>query len=289
MISQETVWEEIWPVVEALIQATLAGDDDRITASLEPGGEAARLYDLFGVTVLDILLKTVLGRSQLAITRAIQTEEGRYVHVEYVWPDPAAADGAYNAADLVTVQLQRAGTQWQVVALNPAAADLPLTEARARGVLLSGEVRSNSGELPREPWILPVALLAGSLPLRFQETALRDDVERLLLPGLQARNYGALSLLAGQRLWRDFREAATLALGNPAAWAAAAEFILSEQSLREVTQAAVGSHYQVGLPQILPRIRRIKKVLAIEGLDERYSALGAKQIVLKEDGDSATP
>ena len=288
MISQETVWEEIWPVVESLLDATLAEDEVRVTSLLAPGGEAARLYDLFGVTVFDILLKSVLGRTQLAITRAVQTEEGRYVHIEYVWPDPETENGAYTAADLVTVQLQRTGDRWQVLAVNPAAVDFPLTEARARGVLVTGEARNEGGELPREPWILPVAFLAGSLQLTLREEALADDVERLLLPGLQARHYGPISQIAGRRLWRDFREVATPLLDDPAAWAASAEFILSEQSLREATQAAVGKQYQVPLTQMLPRIRRIKEALAIQGLDERYSALGSKQIILKEHDDANT-
>lgn len=287
MISQETVWEEIWPVVESLLDATLAEDEARVTSLLEPGGEAARLYNLFGVTVFDILLKSVLGRTQLAITRAIQTEEGRYVHIEYVWPDPETEDGAYTAADLVTVQLQRTGDRWQVLAVNPAAADFPLTEARARGVLVTGEARSEGGKLPREPWILPVAFLAGSLQLTLREEALADDVERLLLPGLQARHYGAISQIAGRRLWRDFRQVANPPLDDPAAWAAATEFVLSEQSLREMTQGAVGKYYGVPLTRMLPRIRRIKQALSVQGLDERYSALGSKQIVLRDQSDSS--
>jgi hypothetical protein len=107
MISQETVWKKIWPAVEQLIEATLAEDDEAVAALLFSGEEAAVLHDLFGFTVFDILLKTVLGREELAVTRAIETENGKYVHVEYVWPDPEAGDGRYTAADLVTVQLRK--------------------------------------------------------------------------------------------------------------------------------------------------------------------------------------
>ena len=287
MISQETVWAEIWPVVEALLEATEAEGEGPVARLLVPGSEADALHDLFGVAVFDVLLKRVLGRTELAVTRAIQTEEGRYVHLEYVWPDPDAADGAFTAADLVTVQLEQSGGRWRVAAVNPAAADFPLTEARARGVLVMAEGRGESGDLPREPWILPVALLAGSLQLTLRGGAVADKVERLLLPGLQARHYGALSLVAGRRLWRDFCRAADPPPGQAPAWAAATEFVISEQSLRETTQGAVGTHYQVSLSQMLPRIRRIKKALNIQGLDERYTALSGRQIVVANGGSSA--
>lgn len=288
MISQKTVWEEIWPVVEALLEATFIQKEQPVAELLVPGGEAAQLYDLFGSAVFDILLKSVLGRSQLSVTRAIQTEGGRYVHIEYVWPDPDEEDGAFTAADLVTVQLEQYDNSWRILSINPAAADFPLTEARAQGVLVTSEARSESGELPREPWILPVALFAGSFQLSLRDGSLADEVEALLLPGLQERRYGVLSLLAGRRLWRDFKEAAAPPLEKPAAWAAATEFVMSEQTMRELTQGAVGKHYRVSLSHMLPRLRQLKETLEIHGLDERYSALASKHIVLKDDGNSTS-
>lgn len=285
MISQETVWQEIWPVVEGLIQATLAESDEQVKGRLLPGGQAAVLHDLFGYPVFDILLKTVLGRGRLGLTRAIETEGGRFVHIEYAWPDPEAQDNSYTAADVVSVKLQLHRKQWRVVEVNPANVDLPLTEARAYGILVSSKALSTEGNVPQEPWILPVALFGGALQLPLRPAAMRDGVERLLLPGLQHRTYGILSLVAGRRLWRDFRRKAKPTLDKVAAWAAAAEFILSEQNMREATQAAVAQNYQVSLTAILPRIRQIKEALAIQGIDERYSAFRPAQIVLKEGGD----
>jgi hypothetical protein len=301
MISQETVWQEIWPVVEALIQATLAENDEQVKVHLLPGGQAAVLHDLFGYPVFDILLKTILGRGRLGLTRAIETEEGRFVHLEYAWPDPEAQDNSYTAADVVSVKLQRHQKQWRVVEVNPANVDLPLTEARAYGILVSSKALSTAGSVPQEPWILPVALFGGALQLPLRPAALRDAVERLLLPGLQHRTYGILSVVAGRRLWRDFRRKAKPTLKKEftaegaksagkkgekgsavAAWAAAAEFILSEQNMREATQAAVAQNYQINLAAILPCIRQIKESLAIQGIDERYSSFRPAQIILKE-------
>ena len=137
--------------------------------------------------------------------------------------------------------------------------------------------------IPSEPWVLPIALYGGMLQLPLQPTAMQDEVERLLLPGLQHRTYGAVSLVQGRRLWRDFKAAAKPDLDKPAGWAAAAEFVMSEQDVRNVTQAAIAKHYQTSLTNVVPRIKQIKKVLGIKGLDERYTDLQATQIVYKDE------
>jgi len=285
MISQETVWKEIWPVVETLIQATVAEDPEAIGRLLAPNEQAAEMLDLFGFAVFDILLKTVLGREQLGVTRAVETENGRYVHVEYAWPEPGQKDNSYTAADVVAVRLEQVEGAWRVVEINPASADLPLTGGRARGILASSKALSEKDKVPAEPWILPVALYGGLLQIPVQATAMDDAVEELLLPGLQHRTYGVMSLLRGRRLWRDFKAAAQPHLGQPAGWAAAVEFIVSEQNMRSQTQAAAAKNYKVNLSTLVPRVRQIKKMLNIQGLDERYTDLQTTQIVYTDQGD----
>lgn len=285
MIDEETVWTEIWPVVEALIQATVAEDAEAIGRLLVPGEQAAEMLDFFGFAVFDILLKTVLGREQLGITRAIETEAGRYVHIEYAWPEPGTEDRSYTAADVVTVKLEQVEGEWRVVEVNPASADLPLTGARALGILTTSKVLSEKDKVPAEPWILPVALYGGMLQIPLQPAAMADAVEELLLPGLQHRTYGVMSLLRGRSLWRDFKAAAQPELSRPAAWAAAVEFIMSEQDMRNITQAATGKSYRVSLSSLVPRIKQIKKTLNIKGLDERYTDLQTTHIVYTDRED----
>lgn len=281
MINQETVLSDIWPVVEELIEATLSEDGDKIASLLLPHEQAAAMLDLFGFTVFDILLKTVLGRGSLGITRAVETENGRFIHIEYAWPDPTATDNSYTAADVVSVQLTPFNGAWRIVAINPAHIDLPLTGARARGILTTSKLLTETDSVPSEPWVLPVALYGGMLQLPLQPTAMQDEVEQFLLPGLQHRTYGVISLLRGRRLWRDFHAAANPDLTKPVGWAAAVEFIMSEQDARNLTQAAVAKHYQTSLANVAPRIKQIKKVLQIKGLDERYTDLQTTQIVYK--------
>ncbi len=283
MVSEKTVRARITPVAEQLIAATVAGDDNAVRALLVPGSEAVILHHLFGYAVFEILLKTILGRDRLLATRAIETEQGRFVHLEFAWQSPTADDADYTAADFISIQLRRYRSNWRVVAVNPAATDELMTEARAHSILAAAQ-RENGGSLPKEPWILPLALLAGSLRLPLRPEALDDPVVTLLLPGMQQRTYGAHALAGAWRLWQTFKRARQPDVDKPHPWAAAVEFIMSEQTLGETTQAAVGKQYGVGLAAMLPCIRQIKEALAIKGLDARYSPLGKTAITVRDDG-----
>lgn len=281
-IDQETVWQKIWPVAEQLIQGTLAGETTAVRESLLPRSPAAEMHDLFGNHVFDILLKTVLGRGNLSVTRAIETDKGRWVHIEYVWPDPQTPKG-YTAADLVTLKMKRYRTSWRVAEINPAAVDLPLTEARAAAVLINTKTLAGDGNLPSEPWLLPVALFGGALQITLREESFKEPTERIFLTTMQQQGYGLLSLLGARRLWRDFRktERQKIRPENEQAWGAAVVFIANEQAMREQTQAAVAQAQGVSLTALLPRINKIKQILKLsDGLDERYTAVQKEQIVL---------
>ncbi|MAT99312.1 MAG: hypothetical protein CL608_19410 [Anaerolineaceae bacterium] len=279
MIDEKTIWDEVWPVVEKLIEATLTEDAATMRTLLTPDGQAAAMLDLFDVYVYDILLKTVLGREQLGVTRAVETENGRFIHIEYAWPEPGSEQNSYTANDLVTVTLTQVDGQWRIVSVNPSTIDLPLTGGRARGLIATGQTLSDEGKMPGESWILPFALYGGLLKMNVREEALADPVEELLIPGMQERSYGAMALLNGRSLWRDFKAANQPKLDKPAAWAAAIEFIISELELRNLTQAAVAKHYQIPLSKMVPRMKQIKKVLDIQKNDERYADLQSTQIV----------
>lgn len=283
MIDKETIWEEIWPVVQTFVVATLEDDPVAVEKLLVPRSQAADFYNLFGLNVFDILLKTVLGRERLGLARAIETENGRFVYLEFAWPDPRSAENSYAATDLVSVQLRKYRNKWRVVDVNPASSDIPMTEPRAHSILLANQAADGDEQLPLEPWLMPVALFAGVVQLPLREAATQDPIEALFLPGLQDRSYGLISLVGGWRLWRDFRKKASPDLNNPAAWAAAVEAIMAEQGMREQTQAAVGHYYQVNLNAMLSRIGRIKKALSLDGLHERYSPFGATRVMLSDD------
>lgn len=295
MIDEKTVWDDIWPVVEQLISATVAEDSRTLRQLLYPHGQAADALELFGPVVFDILLKTVLGRDRLGLTRAIEGDGGETAFIEYAWPDPAT-QGSYTAVDVVAVRLAHGDAGWRVVEINPAAADLPLNSMRATSILAGMQVMNEDGKLPSEPWVLPVALYAGVLQLPLQPGAAADPVEALLLPGLQARGFGFLPQMLARRLWRDFVAAASA--GNdptdrgdfdpadrPGAWAAAVELIMGEQTNRGETQAAVGRHYRASLGAVAGRAQQIRRALGIEGFDARYSDFSTTEIVYKESDE----
>ena len=285
MIDEKTVWDDIWPVVERLISATVAEDPQTLRQLLHPHGQASDALDMFGPVVFDILLKTVLGRDRLGLTRAIEGDGGETVFIEYAWPDPTTK-GSYTAVDVVAVRLARAEGGWRAVEINPASADLPLNGMRATSILAGTQVMNDDGKLPSEPWILPVALYAGLLQLPLMPDAAADPVEEQLLPGLQARQFGFLPQLYARRLWRDFAATGEIdPADRPGAWAAAVEVVMGEQSNRGETQAAIGRHYRASLGAVAGRTKQIRRALGIESFDARYSDLSTTEIVYKESDE----
>lgn len=283
MIDEKTIWEAVWPVVENLIEATLAEDAATMRTLLTPDGQAAAMLDLFDVYVYDILLKTVLGREQLGVSRAVETENGRFIHIEYAWPEPGSNQNSFTANDVVTVSLTQLEGRWLIDRINPSTIDLPLTGARARGLIATGQSLSDDGKVPGESWILPFALYGGLLKMKLRPEALADPVEEQLIPGMQERTYGAMALVNGRTLWRNFKTSSKPKLDKPAAWAAAVEFIMSELELRNLTQAAVAKNHQIPLSIMVPRMKQIKQVLNIQKNDERYADLQSTQIVYESD------
>lgn len=287
MIDQQTVWDDIWPVVEQLISATLAEDPRTIESHLLPGSQAADALELFGFPVFDILLKIILGRERLGLTRAIVTHDER-VFIEYAWPDSTNPDEDYTAVDVVTIQLTRSGEAWLVEQINPAAVDLPLNGMRAGMILAGSSDLLQQANIPNEPWVLPLTLYAGVLQLPMRTAAMADAVEEALLPGLQARQFGFLSQINARRLWRDFlaasqrdfRAAAAPELDKPAAWAAGVEYILSEMLMKKQSQATVAKPYGVSLGLLSSRAKAIKSTLEIGELETRYNELYLESIIL---------
>lgn len=92
-------------------------------------------------------------------------------------------------------QLKCYRTEWRVESINPAAVDLPLTEACVAAILMNTSELTSNGVLPAEAWILPVALFGGALQINLREAGVSESVEREFLLGMQSRGYGLLSLL----------------------------------------------------------------------------------------------
>lgn len=278
-ITQDTLFNDIWPVVTELLKATLAQDEKALRKLLVTNGSAAATLALFGPVALDILLKTVYDRDNATVTYVVQTDKGRHLYLEFAWPDESQ-DNAVTADDFVYVRLRRQGEKWRVLDINPARIDSPMTPPRARGILLDNGLLQSGPNLPSEPWVLPVALVAGAIRLPIREDAMGDAVERLLLPKLQEQGHSLFALVNGRKMWRDFQSKAKLTVDVPLAWAAVIEFLIADQEMVKTSEEEVAAAYQINPIAFSQRIAQVKKALNIAetGLDERYTSLWVKPV-----------
>ena len=277
MIDQETVWTDIWIVVEQLINATLNENESKAKRLLAPRRPAADILDLHGLTAFDILLKTVLNKPQVSLIGAIESDGGKFVHLEYAWLDPDATQVV--ATDVVTITLKKYHSKWRITDINPAPIATPLNEPRAQMVLATA--KTDRGEIPSEAWILPYTLYAGALLLPLRPEALIDNVEALLLPGLQQRTHGIFSLVLGRKMWRDFKKKSKLKSIEPSLYAASVEYILSELAGRKISPATVAKFYQLPMIKVSATVKQIKLGLKIKDNDRRYSPNAGTQIIIE--------
>ena len=269
MIDEELIWEQVWPVLAAVVEAAMREDETAVAPNLLPGSAAADLLDLFGLTVFDILLKTVLNQDQLNLIQVVDTSEG--VFIEFAWVKPMFGQDGAPIDTTVSVLLRMENGRFFVTDVNPGPLDLLLTEARARAILATSKLLGQRDELPLEPWILPLALFGGLLPLPLRPDSLGDPVETLFLPGLQQRERGVMALVRARRLWRDFKAVQSLPTGSLAVWAAAVEWLMNEQNSQQVAATAVAHLYNVSPVKLNDHARQIKQALGITGIDYRYA------------------
>jgi hypothetical protein len=183
MITEQQVWDDIWPVVGHAIEAVLAEDNEALARCFTPKSLAADVLDVYGYHAFGFLLKTMFERDSLALVRAVETDNGRAIHLEYAWPDPDLGDNRFSGVDLVSVRLSPSDDGWRILDINPASIDAPLSSTRARTALVTSQILQE--EVEPEPWLLPLALYSGVMQIQLAETAVRDAVEKLLLPSLQ--------------------------------------------------------------------------------------------------------
>ncbi len=281
-INQDAVFNELWPVVTELLKATVAQDEKAMRKLIVASGNAAAILTLFGPIALDILLKTVYDRDNATLTYAIQTDKGRHVFLEYAWPD-VSQDNLVGEEDFVYVRLRRVGDKWRVLDINPGQINAPMTPPRARGILLDNELIKSGRGVPPDPWVLPLAFLAGAIRLPIRADALADEVERLLLPHLQEQGHSLLALVNARQLWRDFRTKGKPVIDVPLAWAAVVEYLIAEQEMVQTGEAEVAAKYHVNPIIFGQRVAQVKKTLKIvaTGLDARYTSLWVTPVEVK--------
>jgi hypothetical protein len=274
VLTTEQAITDIWPRARKLLELVLNQDEQGVNSLLAPKGSAAAYYDLHGMVSLEVLLKTLFGRTQVGLTQAIPAQKDKLLFFEFVWFDPEREQDAYEPKDVVSLSMARVRKVWRVTDINPSTLSHWVTSSMARGLLT--ELRGkNGGTLPQSADILPLAFLAGQMKLPILAGAMQDDVERLLLPTLQMQGFGALALVKARQLWRDFakRKPPRINENTGKLWASAVTEIMVEQAHAEVTQAAIAKLYGAPLAKLFAPIREIRTVLGINGVDERYSPI----------------
>ncbi len=274
MLTTDQAITDIWPRGRALLELVLNQEERGVRSLLAPKGSAAAYYNLHGMVGLEVLLKTLFGRSQVGLTQAIPTQQDRLIFFEFVWFDPEHEQEVYQPKDTVSLSMERVRKAWRVVDINPSSLSHWVTSAMARG-LLTEEREKNGGTLPQSADVLPLAFLAGQMKLPIRAAGMKDDVERQLLPMLQNQGFGALALVNARKLWRDFvkRKPPRINENTQKLWAAAVTEIMAEQAHVEVTQAAIAKLYGVPLAKLFTPIREIRTTLGIAAADERYSPI----------------
>lgn len=268
MTIEESI-SDVWPRARLLLEKVLNRDEDGIDALLARGSKAWAVYDLHGLVGLEVLLKTLFGRSRVGLAQAIPQDES--ILFEFVWFRPDTLDDEYAPEDVVSVQMVRLYDRWELADINPAPLDEWMTSNQARDRLAERR-EAHDGQLPETADVLPLALLAGQMKLPILPTATLDEVERLLLTQMQAEQFGVMTLVAARQLWRDFnrRKSPRITDNTRKLWAAAVTFIMTEHVGIDATQGAVAQSYGAPLSKLFNALKVIRDTLNFEGADERY-------------------
>lgn len=274
MLTQEQAINDIWPRGRALLELVLNQQEQGVKPFLAPKGKAAAYFDLHGLIGLEVLLKTLFGRTQVGLTEAIPAQQDKLVFFEFVWFDPEDEKDVYEPKDVVSLSMTKVRKEWRVVDINPSSLSHWVTSSMARGLLT--ELREeHGGQLPQSADVLPIAFLAGQMKLPLRAGGMKDDVERLFLPKMQAQGFGALAIVNARKLWRDFvkRKPPRINENTQKLWAAAVTAIMAEQARVQVTQGAVAQLYGAPLARTFAPVREIRATLDIKEDDERYTPL----------------
>lgn len=278
----------VWSRVKQLLELVMAGDERGARKLLDPRGKAQPLLDLYGIIALDITLKTLLDRTDVALTKGVATHGGKFLYLQFSWlpnnhtEQTSSTPITFTIEETVTVRMRQYRNVWRIHDVNPAPLDQWLTSAFARGML--AELRAdNNDELPAIPLVLPLSLLAGQINLPLQAKAMKDEVERQVLPTMQSNGYGAYGLIGARRLWRDFKKQSKIVVSEPIVWSAAIELLMSEQALIELDQPMLAAEYGVDLADIIGRTQQIRAAVNLQDVDVRYTSMETVQIKLKED------
>ncbi len=254
--------EALWRTIQEFVRA-LQRRDPTVRRWLAPHSEAELLLDIYGEEALLILLKDYLDKESFIFLRtaALPKDGGPARLAEIAWVDPGASPPTRQ--DRVTLQLRQVRRRWLVEDLWPAPLDAPLTVDQARAAWTEHEDRAE-----------PAAIfLAGASTIPPEGCGELDDVETLLVLGMDAHGFSPREVVRAVRLWRDLCRDGRPAYRRPAILAAAVEhaFCLLG-SYYGASLRRTAAYYGVRPGGVGRHLAQIRERLGLVCFDPRYSA-----------------
>jgi hypothetical protein len=282
--------EEVAPIVRELLRALQAQDEAGIAPLLIEGSESDWGFRLFGMGPLIFLLYMHLERDEFVLPRFARRGR-REVLVEVGWVTGTDEQGRsiYDPRRLSTVTIQRRGEQGGISDVTPSPLDHPLTVSEAQDVLRRAVEEGKGGN----PLWFPLGVLTGAFQLKRLGKEPLDEVEELLVKGMERSSFGVPEIIRAVRLWRDFKGGAAAGSHRPQVYAAAVEYIMVLFGFYGDSQVAIGQRYEVSAASISATWREIEAALGLSQFDSRYSVHadpGAPlEAMLRQRGEEPPP
>ncbi len=233
----DTVW--------AFFDALMEDDASAITFTLEPDGDVALLYELFGEAALYVASAALRGPCVVRLTRALVLGDSLWLEGEQVTQDTRKTIGH------VVFRVRQHNGDWKIAEIMP----------------WHLEAVHYLSDRPDPQSDIAVGMFLTSYGLQV------DGVEQLLVGTMQQEYYPLSSIVRAVRLWRDFRKVGELAAHAETAWAAAVHRTMDKMALIDEPLEQIALLYNIPLEGVADAYNRMVRQLSITYFDSRYSPI----------------
>jgi len=282
--------QETSPVVRELVEALKRLDEGAIGRLLLPESEVEWAFRLFGMGPLLFLLFMHLEGEEFVLPRFAR-RGAREVLAEVGWVTGADEEGRaiYDPRRVSTVKLQRYGDSWRISDLSPGPLDRQISMLEAQELLAQAAQEGRAGDPLGFPW----GVLTGAFQLKRLGKEPLDQVERLFVAGMEDSEFGVPEIIRAVRLWRQFKERASLTYRRPGVYAAAVEYIMVLFGFYGDSQVEIAERYGVSPSSISSKWHEIERTLSLSQFDRRYSVHedpgAGLETMLRQQGREAPP
>lgn len=239
--------ETVWAFFDALMEE----DETALTKTLEPQGDAALIYELFGEAALHAASAAIRGPCIVRLTRALILGDNFWLEGEQVTQDTREILGH------VVFKIRQHDGIWKIAEVLP----------------WHLEAVHYISDRPDPQSDAAVGVFLTSYGLQVSPKAQLDSIEQLLVGTLQQEYYPLTTIARSIRLWRDFRESGALAAHNEATWAAGVHRAMDKMALIDEPLEQFALLYSVLIEGVADAYNTLVKHLNITYFDSRYSPI----------------